>query len=473
MAEWDRRFAVAISLELSTGKWSVGSGYAIAPHLVLTARHVVTRADAKPGATPRVHLVNLGGKEHEARVRWPLGDADPKTTPDLALLEIDEVIDERLSPWSILASDPLRDASDWQAEGFPRAAITSDDPLKPAAFEGRVQPAVPGRPMLDLDGVVAPRLSDGWHGMSGAAVFVRGGLVGVIGRLAPDAIANRPLQATPIAPSLEDEGLRTILDEASGRARLARLERDMTRVVKEHPAAQVELAALLGIAPGTTAQEISRKLITNLRADVVVITLAKAAIRSTESAARGVGDPREPFRVLLDMVLPQCVDWDEINRTHERRLRSGNHSSAPIDLPVATCAIAEALIARARGVHADLVLSGSVIMGRTGLRMSRRVGIDEAGFVTSQQVVDHLVDELGVAPPSSDEVDEMLLGAIEWGERVDPASVPYVLVASDCLDGVAEQLKKRLPALLVLRLVPDREKLRVEGGLESTIRKLF
>ncbi|MFN7952183.1 MAG: hypothetical protein U0610_10695 [bacterium] len=149
MSNWDRRFAVAISVELTSGKSSVGSGYAIAPNLILTARHVARPAKAKADATPYVHLVNLDRSKHPARLRWA-----PTTDEDIALLEVEHVIDEKLTPGR---SWPPTRSTLWvtgKQRAFPRCD-RQRGPARPAPFEGRIHPSVPRRPQLLLDGVVA------------------------------------------------------------------------------------------------------------------------------------------------------------------------------------------------------------------------------------------------------------------------------------------------------------------------------
>ena len=154
-----------------------GSGYLIAPRVVLTAAHVV-----RDRRTARVALPD-GPGERTCRVRWDVMAADL----DIALLEADDdLVAEPVGPtaWgSVLGLDPLPDC---QAIGFPHVQRGPGGELDSDQFICTVKPgsALIGG-LLVLDGAhAAPAArADGgspWAGLSGAAVFHDDVLLGVV-----------------------------------------------------------------------------------------------------------------------------------------------------------------------------------------------------------------------------------------------------------------------------------------------------
>ncbi|MGW1767825.1 trypsin-like peptidase domain-containing protein [Streptomyces sp. NPDC002073] len=221
----DRRVQVRLH-RTGGGSTGFGSGYLIAPRLVLTAGHVV----AGPG-TVSVCLPGRGPERFPAVVRWYRRDA----RTDTALLEVSE--ERGWLPPESLAGLRARTPQRWGAMigprplpvttlGFPRvrreaeAGGPQDEQvevtLRPGAgsLAGRYElvgadAPVPGQLPLPAGGTL-------WSGMSGAAVLAGDLLCGVV-RRDRQAGGGTRLTATPAAVLLADPEFRAHVGAHTGR----------------------------------------------------------------------------------------------------------------------------------------------------------------------------------------------------------------------------------------------------------------
>ncbi|MGK5534048.1 trypsin-like peptidase domain-containing protein [Streptomyces sp. URMC 129] len=187
-----------------------GSGYLLAPRVVLTAAHVVAGQESA-----RVVAVR-GAGEQVCRVVWRRHDE----WCDAALLVADRdllrpAVASRLRPvsWGRLSDDaPIGDC---QVIGFPRASWQGGGRLDTEHIECALRPGsgiVRDRYVLDVKDV-SPDLASGqspWEGMSGAALFARGHLLGVV-VAAPRNWRHRRLEAVKSRVLLDDPGFRAAL----------------------------------------------------------------------------------------------------------------------------------------------------------------------------------------------------------------------------------------------------------------------
>ncbi|MEU8242975.1 trypsin-like peptidase domain-containing protein [Actinoplanes missouriensis] len=183
-----------------------GSGYLIAPGLLLTARHVLDGIEDHDGlAALRVSRLT-GGDLTVSEIIRPTDDA-----LDVALLRVRR--DESEETPMIAVADVEEPVQVW-ATGFPRAQ-RQGEARDPEHVRGMADPlSGPDHAIsVDVDSGI-PADADGWSGFSGAALFTVGGAL--LGVVATDhrAFGGRRLEAVPIDRLLDDSGLRDALPVA-------------------------------------------------------------------------------------------------------------------------------------------------------------------------------------------------------------------------------------------------------------------
>ncbi|WP_058041775.1 S1 family peptidase [Streptomyces roseifaciens] len=193
-----------------------GSGYLLTPRLVLTAAHVV-------GDAPEARVTVVGGTgSHGARVVWRgEGACDAALLASGSDLVRPETAD-RLSPvhWARLTDDsPLRGC---QAMGFPRAQHDRSRGVDIEHIECALRPGsgiVRNRYVLDVKDV-SPEPASGnspWEGMSGAALFADGLLLGVVAE-APRNWRHQRLEAVKGRTLLGDASFVDVFTRHAGAA---------------------------------------------------------------------------------------------------------------------------------------------------------------------------------------------------------------------------------------------------------------
>lgn len=229
--EFDRRVQIRTGQE-GTDKRGFGSGYLIAPHLVLTASHVLVDLIAAHPTPLTVTRPEAGKQEFPAIVRWRRQDE----TVDAALLEVADT-----HAWQIPES--LRDVLNRPPQRFGLLVGTRPHPVTLSGFP-RMQKTASGGQRLDeqLTGTIAPgsgalagryeisstdptlTVTDGpgsrWSGISGAAVLTNDGfggdlLCGVV-RRDRQAVGGTRLTAVPAAHLLADKTFCKLLSEFTG-----------------------------------------------------------------------------------------------------------------------------------------------------------------------------------------------------------------------------------------------------------------
>ncbi|MEU6854985.1 NACHT domain-containing protein [Actinacidiphila alni] len=203
-----------------------GSGYLLAPRLVLTAAHVVTGDEpvlittSGQHATRCTRIVSPGHRqEHLAAAESVPEEVGPA---GLALLALDEPVTAAHhflgwsgNRWALLRS--LAPIPRCHAIGFPYVQRSTGGRIGSEQILGTYHPGsglATGQGVLVVSGTPPEPRSDGispWAGMSGAAVFAGNALLGVVDAV-PRGWRNGRLTVTPVYRLLEASGLSDVLD---------------------------------------------------------------------------------------------------------------------------------------------------------------------------------------------------------------------------------------------------------------------
>ncbi|WP_053850027.1 NACHT domain-containing protein [Streptomyces sp. NRRL B-24085] len=180
-----------------------GSGYLLSPRVVLTAAHVVARGSG-------IRVLVPGRREPVRCERvWQRDDM----SCDAALLLADEPLTDEASDaawasrWGRVGG--IAPLPGCEAIGYPHVQRDDRARLESEHVTGTVKPGsalVRQSYVLDVDHVPAPRADGGspWAGFSGAALFARGLLIGVVAADSEGWLHSR-LKATPVDELLSDE----------------------------------------------------------------------------------------------------------------------------------------------------------------------------------------------------------------------------------------------------------------------------
>jgi tetratricopeptide (TPR) repeat protein len=195
---------VDVSAAVSAGGRSFGSGYLVAPGLVLTAWHVVCDDKGQLYADPIVRFL-AEDTVFQCRVAWA-GRIDL----DGALLELTGSVPPcQPVRWGQLVSSEVGIIC--EAAGFP-VSMEQDDRLRDVEhLRGEINAGtglLGGRIYVDVTSA-RPQPGD-WYGMSGAAVWSGPLLVGVVAWDATAFAAGR-LAAEPVTRLLADPGFRALI----------------------------------------------------------------------------------------------------------------------------------------------------------------------------------------------------------------------------------------------------------------------
>lgn len=212
MAEIERKRVVPIHLEVPRANAQFGTGYVIAPGVILTAKHVVIPLAQSVGAgaecqeEPRLRVLSKQSKQWlDAKVAWR------SDRQDLALITA-ELPCSGIHGQRLLSSRMPRRHAPWSADGYAAVSTEASVTREVEPEFGHVAgPRGEAEDCIDLGTIAQP---DNWHGMSGAPVFCQeqGQLIAVVCWERPHHRGTR-ITATRLDRALKDPVFIKLLGE--------------------------------------------------------------------------------------------------------------------------------------------------------------------------------------------------------------------------------------------------------------------
>ena len=196
----DKKLLIRVyrALPPSNDEVEIGTAYPIARDRVLTARHVL--ADNGGNIDTRRleltwfnHLLPNGNRVRSkaGKVKWDGREAGW----DAAILETKFPSDTSL-PQNLLDGREPGPGEDWESAGFAQTGQRKDE-RQPQALRGKTLRRVGDDKAFQLGVDYAAKYAEGWKGLSGAAVFVQGRILGLITDAVPPYGGGR-IEAIPM-----------------------------------------------------------------------------------------------------------------------------------------------------------------------------------------------------------------------------------------------------------------------------------
>jgi len=321
----------------------LGTGYPVAPGLILTSGHVVAPENRDERYPIEVARVPLGVQEdfepdwQEAGFEWvgpdPLDVALIRCPPDLAPDSCSS---------GILYDTLPRAGLNWSSRGFPKATRRDSVP-GPRDFGGPVRGNAEVDSRFSAETSSSTRHKDGWDGTSGMPVVVDGRILGVVAEVL-DPGDNQVFLAVPTRRLLRNDDFKRILDWDPRRDYLDQVRTSLHGDLQDHQRAAAALAAEVGVVAGDT-KALAKVLLgmSSLEQLFDYARNAQAAIRKRAVDEHSVDDAAlaDIARLVLSL-LPPRADWDAVTRVRRGVTDSG---SGLIAVPAAEKTVAEVIMA--------------------------------------------------------------------------------------------------------------------------------
>lgn len=324
MNQADRDLLIEVRVDLRGGDFEVSTGYPVAPDLVLTARHGLFPKNRKN------EIIHLRWFHQRAGKGQPMVKVSRSAIAwddeelDVALVRCD--FPEGLeTAWRHLSPIRPYHGESWASEGFPLGADGVDGSTDAFPMAGTLHAAATHANRFHLDLPPTFREPTHWGGISGAPVFARGQIVGVI--VSTPELGQGRLKAVLSSSLFADEHCAAVIPYSSTDGGAAALRTATIQCLTQSELACHYLAGVLSTrndAPSTLADSLI-----GLASGGAVIAVVKQAHKLAYDAKERKAS--EVLRRLLLTLLPGRLDPQAIEgaRMH---LRSDGKTVIPVDV---------------------------------------------------------------------------------------------------------------------------------------------
>ncbi len=351
MNEADRNLLVEIRVYLPNGDFEVSTGYPVQHNLILTASH---------GLYPK----DFPYEQCKIKFRWFHSSGDLRAFIDVQHSDIVWVSHEEgldaalirctfpagLNHWRYLSPVRPFHGERWASEGFPLGVVTEKKETVEFPFSGTLHSAASTSKRFHLELPENFKHPMDWGGVSGAPVFVRGQIVGII--VSTPTKAEGRLKAVFSAEMFNDPDFAEKIGYSQGAGRVAALQAAAADCLNKSDLACSCLGRTLGTA---------EKKADALAAKLIELPTAEAVIKAIKGAHKHASDHKESkdaakaaatIRQLSLIAVPARFDTHIVETICKDM---ADHLSVPVlKLPICTRAGADFAMAAAEGQPAKL-----------------------------------------------------------------------------------------------------------------------
>lgn len=219
----------------------IGTAYPVARNVLLTAAHVVGDSDGQDIKAKWWHQP-AGTKAVCKEVLWDGRNQDPACDVLLLGCEFPERV---AAEYRVMASFRPEPHEPWASAGF---AFVGDRHKKPVPLMGKTFGSGDRDEVFELQVDASAERETDWQGASGAPVFVRGSIAGVI-VTCPKSFDAERFRAVPTAWLLKSEGFRSGANYSLVEGQKAELRAKAIGVLRDSAEAMNHLSERLNVTP--------------------------------------------------------------------------------------------------------------------------------------------------------------------------------------------------------------------------------
>lgn len=334
----DRNQLIEIRIDCADGSFEVCTGYPVQRDLILTARHGLYPKNCPANAAIKLRRYHLRAESFSTVKRCEV--VWESESLDAALIRCDFA-----NPpigWRHLS--PLRPihGESWASEGFPKGADQSKNETSAFPIGGTLHGAANDAKRFHLELPENFESPHDWGGISGAPVFVRGQIVGLV--VSTPLKAKGRLKAVFSADLFDDEIFASVIGYEREAGRVAALQFAAAECLKQSLVARECLGRVLATAE-TDSDKLAARIIALPAPETVIKTIKEAHARAASDRQAA-----STLRKLILIALPARFDTRIVEAI---RIDMADRQRPVLSPPISTSTAAELAMAGVDGQPAE------------------------------------------------------------------------------------------------------------------------